>query len=170
MSKLFYVFETRMGWVGIAGREGSVSDLRLPKPTRSEAVLAISEGTSERPVESKDDFLGIANDIGDYFSGRRVEIRCGVDLSEYTEFQRTVWSKAREIPYGETRSYGWIADKIGCASGSRAVGQAMAANPVPVIVPCHRVVRSDGGLGGFSCGLRWKVRLLELERNGKGME
>lgn len=170
MSKTYYVFETEMGWVGIAGRDGQISDLQLPKPTHEEAVSAIRAGTGDQAVESLDDFSGQAEQIAAYFAGQHADLTCDLELSDHTDFQRRVWAKAREIPYGEMRSYGWIADQIGCPAGHRAVGQAMGANPVPIIVPCHRVVRSDGGLGGFSAGLRWKVRLLEMERrNGRGM-
>lgn len=168
MKNLYHVFETEMGWVGIAGRDGAISVLRLPRPTLAEAVSTIIEGAGKCSVESFDDFSGVAGAVADYFAGKRVTFDCDLDLSTYTDFQRAVWRKCREIPFGETRTYGWIADEIGCPSGMRAVGQGMAANPVPIIVPCHRVVRADGGLGGFSSGLRWKVRLLEMERNGKG--
>lgn len=168
MQKVYHVFETEMGWVGIAGREGRISDLQLPKATREEAVSAIKAGTGDQAVESLDDFSGEAALIAAYFAGHEVDLACDLELSDHTEFQRRVWAKAREIPYGEMQSYGWIADQIGCSAGPRAVGQAMGANPTPIIVPCHRVVRSDGSLGGFSCGLHWKVRLLEMERNGHG--
>ncbi len=170
MNKLYYVFETEMGWVGIAGRDGKISNLHLPKPARAEAVAAVIEGTTEQSVESLDDFSDMAGPIAEFFTGKHVNFPCELELSDRTEFYRRVWAKTREIPYGETRSYGWIADEVGCPAGPRAVGQAMAANPVPIIVPCHRVVRADGALGGFSSGLRWKVRLLEMERNGRGME
>jgi O-6-methylguanine DNA methyltransferase len=164
MQKTYYIFNTEMGWGGIAGVEGKISDLQLPSPTREEAVSAIRAGTGDQAVESLHDSSGQAERIADFFAGRRVDFTCDLELSDQTDFQRRVWAKAREIPYGETRTYGWIADQIGCPAGHRAVGQAMGANPVPIIVPCHRVVRSDGGLGGFSCGLHWKVRLLEMER------
>jgi O-6-methylguanine DNA methyltransferase len=168
MQKDYYVFETEMGWVGIAGADGKISELALPRPTRAEAVSAISAGTGDQAVESLHDFSGQAEQIAAYFAGQDTDLTCDLELSDHTDFQRRVWAKAREIPYGEMRSYGWIADQIGCSAGPRAVGQAMGANPVPIIVPCHRVVRSDGGLGGFSAGLHWKVRLLEMERNGRG--
>lgn len=168
MKQTYYVFETEMGWVGIAGSDGRVSRLSLPRETAAEAVVSITGGTSEQFVETSDDFSGAAGLIADYFAGNRVTLECDLDLSGGTEFQRAAWDKCREIPFGETRTYGWIADEVGCPSGMRAVGRAMGANPVPIIIPCHRVVRSDGGLGGFSSGLRWKVRLLEMEQNGRG--
>jgi O-6-methylguanine DNA methyltransferase len=87
-----------------------------------------------------------------------------LDLSAGTAFQQAVWQALCRIPYGETRSYAWVAGQIGRPRATRAVGSACGANPIPVIVPCHRVIASDGSLGGFSCGLKWKKRLLALEQ------
>jgi len=75
-----------------------------------------------------------------------------------------VWAVDRRIPYGETRSYGWIAQQIEKPHAARAVGGALAANPIPIIIPCHRVVRQDGSLGGYGGGIQMKADLLALER------
>ena len=83
-----------------------------------------------------------------------------------TDFQKRVWQALQEIPAGETRSYGDLALKLGVEGGARAVGTACGANPIPVLVPCHRVLAADQGLGGFSGGLDWKKRLLEREGAG----
>ncbi|MXY89681.1 MAG: methylated-DNA--[protein]-cysteine S-methyltransferase [Gammaproteobacteria bacterium] len=80
-----------------------------------------------------------------------------------TEFQRKVWAALQDIPYGETRSYGELARQVGNGKASRAVGAANGRNPIPVIIPCHRVVGSDGSLTGFGGGLETKRRLLDLE-------
>jgi len=101
-----------------------------------------------------------------YFSGERVVFDLPLDLRHATVFQRAVWQAARKIPYGETRSYAWIAKRIGKPRAARAVGRALGANPVPVIVPCHRVISSAGTLGGFSSGLGMKKKLLKLEKGG----
>jgi len=87
-----------------------------------------------------------------------------LDLSKGTEFQRSVWHALREIPIGETRSYGEVALAIGRPRAVRAVGQACGANPIPLLVPCHRVLAAGGKLGGFSAGLPWKEKLLARER------
>jgi methylated-DNA-[protein]-cysteine S-methyltransferase len=89
-----------------------------------------------------------------------------LDLDGAGEFDRRVWGAAREIGYGETDTYGGIAARIGRPGAARAVGQALGRNPIPVIVPCHRVLRADGSIGGFSAGLDWKVKLLEMEKHG----
>jgi len=86
-----------------------------------------------------------------------------IDLSKYTPFQRKVWEVVQTIPYGETRSYKWVAERIGNPRAVRAVGQALKRNPLPGIVPCHRVICSDGSLGGFSQGLKMKRELLRSE-------
>ena len=103
-----------------------------------------------------------SSQIEDYLAGRRRKIEAPVDLKG-TEFQLSVWNYLKSIPYGETSSYGQIAEAIGRPGGARAVGQACGANPVPLIIPCHRVLNSEGGLGGFGGGTHWKKWLLELE-------
>ena len=99
-----------------------------------------------------------------YASGKPVRFTAPLDLSAGAPFQRKVWLVLRTIPRGQTRSYAWVAQKIGKPRAARAVGAACAANPVPILVPCHRVVASDGSLGGYSGGLHMKKRLLELEQ------
>lgn len=86
-----------------------------------------------------------------------------LDLSQGTKFRLRVWPELLRIPRGETRSYGEIADELGKRRAARAVGGACGANPIPVLIPCHRVLAANGGLGGFSGGLEWKRRLLALE-------
>jgi len=160
---IFHVFPTEMGWVGIAGREDWIGMLVLPKPSRDAAIEALGEGNHGPLVESEHDFSGCAEEIAAYFAGERVQFDCELDLGDAGEFDRRVWSAAREIGFGETRSYGWLAVRIGKPHAPRAVGQALGRNPIPVIVPCHRIVRANGDLGGFGAGLDWKIRLLELE-------
>jgi O-6-methylguanine DNA methyltransferase len=86
-----------------------------------------------------------------------------LDLAELGEFDRAVLAKAREIPRGEVRTYGWLAQQIGRPSAARAVGRALGANPIPFIIPCHRVVGSSGSLTGYAFGLALKERLLAWE-------
>ena len=87
-----------------------------------------------------------------------------LDLSAGTPFQRKVWQLLRTIPRGQTRSYAWVAQKIGKPRAARAVGAACGANLIPILIPCHRVIASDGSLGGYSSGLHRKKRLLKLEQ------
>ena len=97
-----------------------------------------------------------------YFAGELTEFTLQLRL-DGTPFQRTVWDELRRIPYGETRSYGQLADALGKPAASRAVGLANGKNPIGIIVPCHRVVGADGSLTGYGGGLERKQRLLDFE-------
>lgn len=101
-------------------------------------------------------------ELREYFAGRRRTFTVKLDL-EGTEFQRKAWQAMRKIPFGETISYGDQARKVGKPKAYRAVGSANGKNPIPIIVPCHRVLASDGSLGGYSLGLSMKRQLLALE-------
>ena len=107
---------------------------------------------------------GLVTSMLAYFEGGRPRFVADADLSHYTEFQRAVWGATKEIPHGETRSYSWVAARIGRPRAVRAVGAALGRNPVPIVVPCHRVVGANGSLTGFAYGLGWKEALLNLER------
>jgi O-6-methylguanine DNA methyltransferase len=100
----------------------------------------------------------------EYLEGKRVGFELALDLRG-TPFQRAVWAALQEIPYGETRSYAEIARRVGQPNAVRAVGAANGANPVALVVPCHRVIASDGKLGGYGGGLRLKGKLLAMERS-----
>jgi methylated-DNA-[protein]-cysteine S-methyltransferase len=104
-----------------------------------------------------------AAEILEYLEGKRTEFGIPLDLRG-TEFQRRVWNALLEIPYGETRSYHTVARSIGRPRAVRAVGAANGANPVSLVVPCHRVIAADGRLGGYGGGLELKARLLAMER------
>ena len=101
-------------------------------------------------------------ELDEYFRGERKTFSCDVDLSGMSDFTQRVLEKTQEIEYGTVITYSELARRIG-SSAVRAVGGALSRNPVPIIVPCHRVVAKDG-LGGYSCGLELKIKLLELER------
>jgi O-6-methylguanine DNA methyltransferase len=103
-------------------------------------------------------------EIHEYLRGQRAFFRVPVDLAAVPDFQRRVLEAARLIPFGEARPYAWIAARIGHPRAVRAVGTALGRNPVPLILPCHRVWRSDGGLGGYIFGAAVKDRLASLER------
>ncbi|MBN1692717.1 MAG: MGMT family protein [Dehalococcoidales bacterium] len=97
--------------------------------------------------------------------GQRVDFPDKLDLQGATDFQRKVWEATKQIPYGQTRSYEWVAKQVGKPGAARAVGQALGKNPLPVVVPCHRVITCDGKSGGFGGGLAMKKRLLALEKS-----
>jgi methylated-DNA-[protein]-cysteine S-methyltransferase len=103
-----------------------------------------------------------SSELDAYFSGKLTEFSVTLDIRG-TDFQRNVWQILLQIPYGETRTYGWVAQKIGRPQASRAAGRAIGTNPLGIIVPCHRVIGSDGSLTGFASGLERKKFLLDLE-------
>ncbi len=102
--------------------------------------------------------------LEEYFAGREPALDLVLDLAEGSRFERRVWEVTRRVPYGSVVSYGTLARRLGVPGGARAVGNALGKNPVPIVVPCHRVIHGDKSIGGFSSGLRWKRFLLELER------
>ena len=112
--------------------------------------------------DSEAPFREVLRQLREYFSGTRKEFDLPL-APEGTPFQRKVWSELRAIPYGETRTYGEIARRLGNAGASRAVGAANGSNPLSIVVPCHRVIGSNGALTGFGGGLPVKAALLKLE-------
>lgn len=109
-------------------------------------------------------------ELGEYLAGKRSFFSVAVDLTGVPEFQRDVLRAAQDIPFGEARPYAWVARKIGRPRAVRAVGTALGKNPVPLIVPCHRVLRTDGAAGGYIFGTRVKQDLLSLERVTPALE
>jgi methylated-DNA-[protein]-cysteine S-methyltransferase len=131
-------------------------------------VTRVRLGARGKPREVGDgDALDLArktrNEILAYLDGRLKRFSVPVVLAG-TPFQRAVWSKLQAVPYGKTRTYGQIASELGKPRAARAVGMACGANPLPILVPCHRIVSGNGGLGGFGGGVPMKHDLLELER------
>jgi len=104
-------------------------------------------------------------ELEEYLQGLRSYFTLPIDLAGTPSFQRSVLEAAERIPFGEVRSYRWIAERIDSPRAVRAVGTALGRNPVPILVPCHRVLRSDGSLGGYAFGLEIKDRLLKLEHD-----
>ncbi|MEV4423277.1 methylated-DNA--[protein]-cysteine S-methyltransferase [Patulibacter sp. NPDC049589] len=112
-------------------------------------------------------FAPLLSELAEYFAGERTTFEAPVAFDRGTPFQRRVWAALLEVPYGETTSYGALAARLGQPGGSRAVGLANGKNPVSIVVPCHRVVGSDGALTGYGGGTERKRFLLDLERGGR---
>ena len=161
----YITFNTDMGWVGILASAGKLLGTTLPQHSAPEARQLLCDGVN-RAIWSPSLFNDLVERLTVYFSGHQATFPDELDLSGATAFQREVWQTTRLIPYGETRSYLWVAEQIKKPGAVRAVGQALARNPLPVIIPCHRVVASDGRLGGFGGGLEMKQQLLHLEARG----
>jgi methylated-DNA-[protein]-cysteine S-methyltransferase len=158
----FAIVSTKCGWVGLGGSEVGLVLLTLPKSSRKAALSEVNEFAADA-VEDTSAFGDLPYRIQRYFYGEKVSFPDSLDLSGATDFHRAVWNATRSIPYGETRTYAWVAQQIRRPQAFRAVGGALARNPFPIIVPCHRVLASNGNLGGFSGGLVLKRRLLKLE-------
>lgn len=162
----YAVFETVLGWMGLGRRSQYVGVVMLPQSSRT---LAEDRLRSSRWLETTneeidpDAFGSLAERLCRYMEGESVPLDDPLDTSLWTGFRYRVWETTRLIPYGEVRSYGWLARSIGQEKASRAVGQALHNNPVPVIVPCHRVVGANGALVGFGGGCALKQRLIALE-------
>lgn len=171
VSLRYEIVRTAWGDVAIvAGPEGACR-LILPGYSAPDLRRQIEwEFPESRPGRIGMDNL--AGRIKRYFEGRGASLRCPLDLSRGTAFQRRVWRACAKIPLGRRSTYGELAAAIGCRGGARAVGQALGRNPVPLIVPCHRIVSAGGGLGGFSArgGVALKKRLLGLESRISGLD
>ena len=156
------VIRTPMGWVGAAARGGKLVAVSLPAETEVAALAGLG---AECDLRAGDDLLArLAADLQRYFAGEKVDFSAyPVDLSDHPPFRRAALSAARTIPYGEVRSYRWLAEEAGNPRASRAAGQAMHHNPVPLVIPCHRVVGANGSLTGFGGGITMKRALLLLE-------
>ncbi|MFQ5856066.1 MAG: methylated-DNA--[protein]-cysteine S-methyltransferase [Anaerolineae bacterium] len=163
-------FETGWGWVGIAMSVRGLAGLIFPEPTRDSALEKLRTRWLDGEEVEAGTFENLIDQIRRYLAGEPVEFDVALDWLGHAAFLQDVWKVTRSIPYGETRTYAELAEEAGRPRAYRAVGQAMAVNPIPLIVPCHRVVRSDGGLGGYAGGLEVKRRLLDMERTGQGTQ
>lgn len=131
---------------------------RLQLPPLEQFDPAPAPGTSSLLDQAR-------RQLAEYFAGQRVIFQLPVDLQHCSDFETSVLQATRDIPFGEVRSYKWIAERIGRPRAMRAIGNALHKNPVPIVIPCHRVVKSDGSMGGYAFGAGWKARLLHLERD-----
>lgn len=158
------VVETVRGYVALAGRNGRLTHSTLPKPTRGEALEALGAGVRQASVEDEAAFGGLPEILRAYFRGEKADFSSvPLDVDDRGRFHAAVLLAAQRIPPGTLVSYGELARMAGSPGAARAVGNAMARNTMPIVVPCHRVVAAGGKLGGFSSGLEWKRELLELE-------
>ena len=158
------IFRSPWGWMGIAESPKGIQAIVLPKRSRPaiETDLKIQSDGPLQPGESAQ-LEEARRQLLDYFAGRRNTFDVPLDLSQGTSFQRQVWRTLQRVPYGKLRSYQWIAARVGGRHYARAVGNAVGANPLPIVIPCHRIVAHDASLGGFSGGLSMKRKLLSLE-------
>jgi methylated-DNA-[protein]-cysteine S-methyltransferase len=155
-------FETKAGWIGLLGSDLGLAMVILPQKTREMAILGLVNRTAG-DEQSEVYFQDLMRKLMHYFEGKKVVFDEKMDLSRATSFEQSVWQMTCRIGYGQTQSYGWVARQINKPRASRAVGQALGRNPLPIIVPCHRVIAGNGDLRGFGGGLEMKQYLLDLE-------
>jgi len=164
MDKVYYsIFGSSLGVVCIASTEKGVCKIALPKESQEDFFRWLeARFSAQNVIEDRGRHEGVLAELESYLAGELREFESPLDLRG-TEFQMKVWREVRTIPYGTTCSYRDIAERIGYPRAYRAVGTANGANPIPVIVPCHRVIGKDGSLRGYGGGLAMKERLLRLE-------
>ena len=163
---VFDIFETPFGWMGAAASKRGLRRTTLPQDSPDECA-AILDGYAEGAQQDPARFWDLADLLTRYFEGTAVDFASHpLDVGDAPAFQQAAWAACLTIPYGETRPYKWLAARAGRPNAPRAAGQTMARNRLPLVVPCHRVVASDGTLHGFGKGasqLDLKQRLLDLE-------
>ena len=164
----YRLFQTASGVAAIGWKGASITGLRLPAQAAPEAERAILHRLpGAMPAEPPTEIAAVVDAATRYFAGERVDFfEAPIDLGEQPPFFARVYASVRKLGWGETTTYGAVARDLGAGPEyARDVGQAMAANPVPLIVPCHRVLAAGGKIGGFSApgGSLSKARMLELE-------
>ena len=161
----FIVFDTCLGWMGVVKSSVGLKSIILSEASREGVLAKLKNEYNLIEDQDSTDLRDLSQRLRSYLVGESVEFIDKLDFRGVTYFQRRVLQMTQNIPYGETRSYSWVAVQLGSSRAARAVGQALARNPLPIVVPCHRVVNCNGGLGGFTCGLNVKQYLLGLESN-----
>jgi methylated-DNA-[protein]-cysteine S-methyltransferase len=141
---------------------GAVVRIEFCKGREAQRITEKMKAAGAEIVEDASRTAEVRRQLAEYFAGERREFDLAL-APVGTPFERSVWEELKKIPFGETRSYGQIARALGRPDSARAVGRANGANPIPIVVPCHRVIGADGSLTGFGGGLDVKSRLLELE-------
>lgn len=163
----FALFETALGWAAVAWTPAGLAGVRLPQQDRAKAAAALRRRWPDaEEAEPPPLIAAVAEEIADLLTGGRPDFAAApLDLSATPEFHARVYAVARAIPPGETLTYGEVAERLGDKRLARDVGQALGANPWPIVVPCHRVTAAGGKLGGFSApgGAATKLRLLAIE-------
>ncbi len=161
------IFETALGWIAIAATERGILRTSLPEPKPDIALEAIADIADRSPADSANALQETKQLLTRYCNGESVALdTIPIDDSAWTPYTQRARAACRTIPRGEFRTYAWLAEQAsGNPKSARAAGRAMATNPVPIIIPCHRVIGSNGNLHGFggTIGLPLKARLLQME-------
>jgi methylated-DNA-[protein]-cysteine S-methyltransferase len=155
--------ESPVGPLLVASSEQGVCEIAFGRNETQEQFLHHLRTRGYRPVQNQQAIATVATQLQEYFRGERNHFEVPLDVSGVSPFTQEVLKATAEVPFGHLTSYRGIAERIGQPSATRAVGNALGRNPIPVIIPCHRIVRSDSSLGGYTGGVQIKERLLTLE-------
>lgn len=149
MAVAFY--KSPVGWLKIIGSKNHLEQ--------------IDYVSKKGPGENAAELISVVKELQEYFAGKRIKFDINLSSNQGTAFQKAVWKEMYKIPYGKTVTYGELAAKVGKPKAARAIGGACNRNPIPIIVPCHRVVGANGSLTGYAGGIDTKKFLLDLEKN-----
>ncbi len=161
----YVVFRTKWGWFGLAGNDMGLSCSCLPHPSKAVVKAHLLKGL-KNPAFQKSFLAPLQKQLTDYFSGRPIKFNAPLAHNHLSRFTKQVLGACAKIPRGTTITYSQLAARIGRPRAARTVGNALAANPIPLIIPCHRVIRSDGSIGRFSApgGSALKRKLIAFEK------
>ncbi len=165
MEKFYKIFKTRWGFAGVIFNRNSIIKFILPMEHKNKIISQIEGKNFSGHL---DWLISFCQDIKKFFKGEKVDfIKYKLDLSVYTENEKKVLKNLRKIKYGKTITYKELAEKVGIKNGARFIGNVMAKNRFPLIIPCHRVIKSNGEIGNFGYGKKYKENLLALEKESK---
>ncbi len=156
-------FDSKIGLIYVASTDRGVCKISVPRQTKKDFLRWLNENFDDSEVvDNKSRNKEIIEQLGRYFNGRLAKFTCPIDMRG-TPFQTRVWKELVRIPYGTTISYKQLAKRVGTTKGYQAIGRANAVNPIPIVVPCHRVIGTNGSLVGYTSGIKTKEFLLKLE-------
>ncbi|HOJ44034.1 MAG TPA: methylated-DNA--[protein]-cysteine S-methyltransferase [Syntrophorhabdaceae bacterium] len=159
----FAIFDSSFGNILFVSKDDALTNIRFFNDDVS-FIKSRFLATEPDAVESVKSFLNIVKQLDNYMKGERIDFHeIHINLSDLPDFTQKVLKETRKIPYGEVRTYGFISKRLGYKNAARAVGQALKINPIPIIIPCHRVIREDRLIGGYALGINIKQRLLAIE-------
>jgi len=162
---LFYTtISSPIGRIGLASTERGLCRLRLNVGEELAFKNHLKSEFNIDPIKKSKALADVKNQLNLYFAGKQKKFSCEIDICDGTDFQRQVWKKLMNIPYGKTWSYKCLAGAVKNPKANRAVGNANGKNRISIIIPCHRVIRRNGNLGGYGGGPRIKQFLLDLEK------
>ena len=159
----YSIFKTSLGYMAVVASRKGIHMVILPRKTEKEIKEVLEGHYSIEIYRVEKGLAKVANKIKNYLDGKKIVFREALDVVGATPFEMRVWDTVYGIPYGEVRSYAWVAKQVGSPKEVRAVGQALKRNRLPIIIPCHRVINKSGDLGGFSSGVELKRKLLKIE-------